>query len=50
MEACYSIVILAWVYKGCTKLRFAGLGHKILVVFKSILVEFQSILLDILTP
>ena len=40
MQACYLIVFFARVYKGCTKLRLAGLGHKILVVFESILMGF----------
>ena len=46
MEACYSVVIFAWVYKGCTKRCFVGFRHKIVVVFESILIGFQSILLD----
>ena len=49
MQACYLIVIFAWVYKGCTKLRFSSLGHKILVVFESSPIVFRPILLDILT-
>ena len=44
------MVILAWVYKGCTKLRLSGLGHKILVVFESIPIVFRSIFSDIPTP
>lgn len=35
MQAWYLIVVFAWVYNWCTKLRLAGLGHKILVVFES---------------
>ena len=47
MQACYLIVIFARVYKGCTKLRLAGLGHKILVVFESIPIVFRSIFSNI---
>ena len=50
MQACYLIVFFAWVYKGCTKLRLAGLGHKILVVFEHIQIVFRSIFSDRLTP
>ena len=42
-------MIFAWVYKRCTKLRLANLGHKILEVFESIPIGFESILSDILT-
>ena len=50
MQACYLIVIFAWVYKGFRKLCLTGLRHKMLVVFESIPRVFRSILLDILTP
>ncbi len=37
-------------YKEYTKLRFAGLGHKILVVFEYIPIVFRYIFLDRHTP